>query len=117
MQTLMVGVLASIMVVYKGILFSLDCGLRPCVFESDSFMAVKHISCGNFLNANFGSLLEDIANLKKQNCEMEVKAVPKAVNRVAQNLARIGMDCVEDKFWMESFPDSVRNVMDTDLLI
>ncbi|KAI9200299.1 hypothetical protein LWI28_005649 [Acer negundo] len=47
----------------------------------------------------------------------KVKAIPKAANCVTENLARIGMDCVEDNFWMESFSDSVRNVLAIDLLI
>ncbi|KAK2645056.1 hypothetical protein Ddye_020251 [Dipteronia dyeriana] len=37
---------ADIMAVYKGVLFSLDCGLNPCVFESDMAVVVANILKG-----------------------------------------------------------------------
>ncbi|KAK1570992.1 hypothetical protein Q3G72_010244 [Acer saccharum] len=88
------GKVAGIMAVYMGIFFSLDCGLRPCVFESYCSSAVDCIASDR----------------------MDFKAISKAANRVARRLARIGADYEENKFWMESVPDSIRNLVDADLL-
>ncbi|KAK3232377.1 hypothetical protein Dsin_004258 [Dipteronia sinensis] len=110
------GKVAGIVAMFKGILFSLDCGLRPCVFESDCLSVVDCISSGNFCKANFGHILDNISDLEKNNYRMDFKAISKAANRVARRLARIGTDYEENKFWMESVPDNVRNLVEADLL-
>ncbi|KAK0588980.1 hypothetical protein LWI29_008053 [Acer saccharum] len=110
------GQIVGILALYKGILFNLDCGLKPCVFESDRCVTVEHILSGKFLGANYGNILDDIATLKKHNYGMDFLTITSAANRVAQRLARMGLDCVEDNFWMENFPASVRNLVEADML-
>ncbi|KAK1563227.1 hypothetical protein Q3G72_024386 [Acer saccharum] len=48
--------------------------------------------------ANYGNILEGIASLEKHNYGMKFKVISLAANRVAQRLARMGVDCVEDNF-------------------
>ncbi|KAK2634429.1 hypothetical protein Ddye_029221 [Dipteronia dyeriana] len=52
---------AEIMAIFRGILFSKDCGLNPCLLESDKGVAVERVLNNNFLNASYGSILSDIA--------------------------------------------------------
>ncbi|KAK3199210.1 hypothetical protein Dsin_022625 [Dipteronia sinensis] len=56
------GKVARIMAVYKGILFSLDCGLRPCIFESDCLSVVDCILSGTTRQI-LGHLLDTISDL------------------------------------------------------
>ncbi|KAK4844369.1 hypothetical protein QYF36_019359 [Acer negundo] len=65
------GLAAGIMAVHKGVRFSLDCGLHPCIFESDSCGVVERILNGKYLEGE---------------------------NRAAQSLAKIGLESLDNKY-------------------
>ncbi|KAK2644780.1 hypothetical protein Ddye_019975 [Dipteronia dyeriana] len=71
----------GIMAIY--ILFSKDCGLDPCVLESDKTEAVDHVLNENLLNASYGSILSEIADLRAHTNGMNISAISSLANRVA----------------------------------
>ncbi|KAK3222063.1 hypothetical protein Dsin_009088 [Dipteronia sinensis] len=105
---------AGIMVVYKGILFSLDCDLSPCEFESDKAAAVERILNGKFLGAKFGHILKDIEVLKTHNYGMKFRTTTKTANHTARRLARMGAEDTDDRFWMEEGP-CIRGLVEADM--
>ncbi|KAK2649795.1 hypothetical protein Ddye_017284 [Dipteronia dyeriana] len=107
---------AGIMALYKGLLFSLDYGLKPFVFESDKERALKIIASVRFLGENFGHILKEIVDLKMKYFWMEFMAIPVFVNRVAHFLARFGVNNMDNIFWMEEVPVSIRELVEADVL-
>ncbi|KAK3177527.1 hypothetical protein Dsin_032637 [Dipteronia sinensis] len=98
----------KIMAIFRGILFSKDCGLNPCVLESDKVVAVERVLNKNFLNVSYGSILSDIGKLKSQSKGLNVSAIPSQANRIAQRLAKLALDTLTNSFWMEDIPFCIR---------
>ncbi|KAK3226047.1 hypothetical protein Dsin_005909 [Dipteronia sinensis] len=105
---------AEIMAIFKGILFCKDCGLNPCVLESDKMVAVERVLNNNLRNASFGTILSEIADLRSQFMGLKVSVIPSSANCVAQRLAKLALDTLKNSFWMEGFPECIRGLLEAD---
>ncbi|KAK3185216.1 hypothetical protein Dsin_032502 [Dipteronia sinensis] len=106
---------AAIMAIFRGMLFSKDCGLNPCVLESDNTVAVERVLNNNFLNASFGTILCEIADLRSQLTGMKIIATSSCVNRVAVRLAKLALETLMSTIWMEDYPVCLRDLIDADM--
>ncbi|KAK1557049.1 hypothetical protein Q3G72_023361 [Acer saccharum] len=108
------GVVASIVAVYKGVMFSLDCDLRPCMLESDKTNVMNRILNGGYMLANCGHFLDEIEVLKRNNPGMRFRSTSRVANRVAQWLAKYGLESADNLFWMEDVPGGIRDLVEAD---
>ncbi|KAK0578659.1 hypothetical protein LWI29_013897 [Acer saccharum] len=106
---------AGIMAIFRGISFCNDCGMKPCVLESDKVVAVERVLNNNFLNASCGSILSDIADLRSQVMVLKVCAIPFPANRVANRLAMFALDTSASSFWMEDSPACIRGLIEAEM--
>ncbi|KAK2640891.1 hypothetical protein Ddye_022654 [Dipteronia dyeriana] len=81
------GQVAGTMAVFRGILFSQDYSLEPYVIESDKVRVVDRILNVNSLDTKCGTILVEIADMMALHNGMDIKAIPKMANRLAQGLA------------------------------
>ncbi|KAK3204628.1 hypothetical protein Dsin_018674 [Dipteronia sinensis] len=109
------GQVAGIMAVYRGILFSKDCGLEPCVMVSDKVGAVGRILKANPLDSKCGAILVEIANMLALCNGMTITAIPNLANRVAQGLATHALNITGVAFWMEDLPGCIRCLLEADM--
>ncbi|KAK0603540.1 hypothetical protein LWI29_006065 [Acer saccharum] len=77
------SIVAEIMTIFKGILFSKDCGLAHCVLESNKAGAIARVPNNNLQNASYGSIISDTADLRSQSIGLSICAIPCSANRVA----------------------------------
>ncbi|KAK4857640.1 hypothetical protein QYF36_003884 [Acer negundo] len=108
------GFVAGIMVVHKGIMFSLDCGLRPCIFQFDKTNVMNRIVSGGHRLSNYGHILDEIEVLKRDNPSMKFRSTSKVANRVAQWLAKYGLESTNNMFWMEDVPSGIRDLVEAE---
>ncbi|KAK0576293.1 hypothetical protein LWI29_015029 [Acer saccharum] len=108
------SLVVGIMAIFRGILFSKDYGLAPCVLEPDKVEAVDRVLNNNLLNASHGSILSKIADLSSQINGMNISAISTSANRVAQKLAKNALDTSKNTFWVEDFPNCIRGLVETD---
>ncbi|KAK0593300.1 hypothetical protein LWI29_034527 [Acer saccharum] len=106
---------AEIMAIGRAIVFSRDCGLFPCVLESDAEVVVKWILNGSHLDSAVDAILEDIAVLRKECGDLKVVFTPRRANLVAHVLARQALKNVDDFFWLEEFPYCVASAVQADM--
>ncbi|KAK2665101.1 hypothetical protein Ddye_003675 [Dipteronia dyeriana] len=108
------SIVAGIVAMFKGVLFSLDCGLQQCIYESNKTLVVNRISDGELRFASYGHILDEINMLKKNNSGMSFRATIKAANRATHWLPKLGRDSSCNKFWMEDMPRGIRNLVKAD---
>ncbi|KAI9195223.1 hypothetical protein LWI28_012866 [Acer negundo] len=102
------------MAIFKGILFSKDCGLAPYVLESNKAEAIARVLNNKFRNARYGTIISDIANLRSRSIDLSFCAIPCSANRVARKLAKHALDISKDSYWMEDFPFCIRGLVESD---
>ena len=100
--------MTKIMAILKGLIFSRDCGLAPCMLESDASVVVKWISEGSHLDSPSVNLLAEVSSLISSLNVIYVNHVPRVANSVAHDLAKNALKVVEDLFWIEEVPSCVR---------
>ncbi|KAK4852042.1 hypothetical protein QYF36_020580 [Acer negundo] len=108
------GVVASIIAVYKGIMFSLDCGLRPCIFESDKTNVINRIVNKGHRLSNYGHILDEIEVLKRDNPSTKFRSTSKVANRVAQWLTKYGLESADNMFLMEDVLGGIRDLVEVE---
>ncbi|KAK4833559.1 hypothetical protein QYF36_007234 [Acer negundo] len=106
------GVVAGIMAVYRGFMFSLDCGLRPCIFKFDKTNVINRIVNGGHMLASYGHILEEIEVLKRNNPGTRFNSTSRVVNSVAQWLAKYGLESADNVFWMEDIPSGIKDLVE-----
>ncbi|KAK3211791.1 hypothetical protein Dsin_016497 [Dipteronia sinensis] len=106
---------AAIMAILRGILFSKDCGLNPCVVESDNTVAVERVLSNNFLNASFGTILCEIADQRSQLTGMKIITTYSCVNRAAARLAKLALETLTSTAWMEDYPVCLKDLIEADM--
>ncbi|KAK3189096.1 hypothetical protein Dsin_028657 [Dipteronia sinensis] len=106
---------AAIMAIFRGMLFSKDCGLIPGVLESDNTVAMERVLDNNFLNASFCTILYEIADLRSQLMGMKIIATTSCVNRVAIRLAKLALETLTSTVWMGDYPVGLRDLIDADM--
>ncbi|KAK1562324.1 hypothetical protein Q3G72_010146 [Acer saccharum] len=90
------SIVAEIMAISKGILFGKDCGLAPCVLESNKAEAIDRVLNNKFRNASYGYIISDITDLQSEFNGLSICAIPRSANRVAQKLAKYALDISKD---------------------
>ncbi|KAK3211757.1 hypothetical protein Dsin_016463 [Dipteronia sinensis] len=106
---------AETMAIYRGLIFSRDCGLFPCVIESDAAAVVKWINENSHRDSISGNILAEISALVSSLHVISVSHIPRLANNVAHGLAKSALMVVEDRFWMEEFPPCVRRAVQLDM--
>ena len=109
------ALVAETMTIGRAIIFSRDCGMFPCILESDVAVVVNWILEGSHLNSVVGPLLEDIAGLRNLCGGLCVQFAPRSANKVAHVLAKQALKNVEDFFWLEEFPLCAAHVIQADM--
>ena len=84
-----------------------DSGLVPCRIDSDAEVVVGWITSQVCLCSDVGSIISDICVLLKYMHCNSVNFDPRKANQIAHVLAKNGLSCVEDMFWLEDFPPCV----------
>ena len=107
-------ILAEIMAIYRGLIFSRDCSLQLCVLESDAAVVVKWINENTHWDSVGGNILGEISSLIINLQILEVNHVPRLANFVAHGLARYALTIDDHRYWMEDFPPCVRRVVQLD---
>ncbi|KAK0598210.1 hypothetical protein LWI29_032563 [Acer saccharum] len=105
---------AKTMAVYRGLIFSRDCGLTPCCLEIDSEKVVKRIVDGGCLDANSGAILASIASLMEGSRLSSITHIHKEANRVALELAKNALCIDEDLFWLEDVPWCISSLIEAE---
>ncbi|KAK3189610.1 hypothetical protein Dsin_029171 [Dipteronia sinensis] len=106
---------AETMAIYRGFIFSRDCGLFPCVIESDAAIVVKWINKDGHRDSISGNILAEISALVSGLHVNPVSHIPRLANNVTHGLAKFALMVVEDRFWMEEFPPCVRRAVQLDM--
>jgi ribonuclease HI len=106
--------MAEILAIRRGLVFSRECGLAPCVLESDAAVAVRWVTEGSHLESANGLILSEIASLVSSLSVISVSHVPRVANTVAYGLAKFALTNDDDLFWMEDFPPCVRREVQLD---
>ncbi|KAI9200372.1 hypothetical protein LWI28_006673 [Acer negundo] len=88
----------EIMAIYRGLVFSRDCGLAPCRLELDVSIVVKWINVGNHLDSLSGNVLAEISTLISSLNVIYVSHVPRLTNNVTHGLAKNALKVVDDLF-------------------
>ncbi|KAK0602442.1 hypothetical protein LWI29_033421 [Acer saccharum] len=107
--------MAETMAIYRGLLFSRDCGLGPCHLESDAVVIVKRINEGSHLDSESEGILAEISSRLSNLKVRSVNHVPRLANCVAHGLAKFALKVVDDLFWMEDYPPCVRKAVLLDM--
>ncbi|KAK1586288.1 hypothetical protein Q3G72_000856 [Acer saccharum] len=92
---------SKIIVIVRSIQFALDCGMEPCVFETDEATIVKWIKEGSHRSSDYGVLLEDISSLRRMLKMVNFSHTRGSDNVVARGSAKHALDITLDTFWME----------------
>ncbi|KAK0583366.1 hypothetical protein LWI29_036220 [Acer saccharum] len=98
----------------RGLRLVLDTCLFPCVLDSDAEVVVRWINSGKLLNSEIGVIIMDIQNLLLQARCVLINFSPRKANQIAHVLAKNGLSCVEDMFWLEEFPPCVGYLVSTE---
>ncbi|KAK1569181.1 hypothetical protein Q3G72_033574 [Acer saccharum] len=83
---------AYVMAIQRSVQFGVECGLNPCLIESDEALVVKWINLGSLRDSEFGSILLDIEYRHDKNYSL----------------------CAEDRFWMEDYPACIRRIIESE---
>ncbi|KAK0606221.1 hypothetical protein LWI29_035318 [Acer saccharum] len=105
---------AGIMAILRGILFSKDCGLSPCVLEFDKKsrrVVVERVLNRNLRNASYGSMLYEIDELISHSFGLTTSAIPISAKRAAHRLANFTLESVRNNYWMEDYPFCIRDLV------
>ncbi|KAK0602913.1 hypothetical protein LWI29_038208 [Acer saccharum] len=105
---------AKSMAFARSIQFVLYCGLEPCIFEADDATIVKWIKDGSHRTSEYGLLLEDISNLSMKLRMVNFDYVPRCANVVAKGLAKHALEINSDIYWMEEFPEYIKDLVKAD---
>ena len=71
------AIMAETLAIYKALVFSKDCGLFPCMLESDAAVVVSRINVGSHLDSSSGIILSKIATLISVLSVRSVSHVPR----------------------------------------
>ncbi|KAK4847783.1 hypothetical protein QYF36_005884 [Acer negundo] len=74
---------------------------------------VERILNGKYWEAKFGHFLQEIAFLRVQNLDMKFLVISKGANWAVQSLARIGLESLDNKYWMEEVPTCISDLVAT----
>ena len=95
--------MAELLAIRSGLIFARDSGLKICILESDSSLAVRAIHDGSSSGPG-GAIINDIQCLLKSGGDCLCQFVFREANMVAHVLAKHGLSVTSDLFWLEDFP-------------
>ncbi|KAK1563598.1 hypothetical protein Q3G72_029843 [Acer saccharum] len=82
--------------------------------ETDEATVVKWIKVDFNLDSDYGTLVSDIDCLIDKENEATVCVISKSANKVANGLAEKATRIDENAYWMEEFPECIREEVETD---
>ncbi|KAK3192992.1 hypothetical protein Dsin_024302 [Dipteronia sinensis] len=106
---------AKLVAIRKCLIFCVDCGLTPCVIESDEATVVKWINDEDIRNSDCGIILSDISTMISNLHGVTVRHVRKRFNKAAHAQAKNALGISEDAFWMEEYPDCISKEVEADM--
>ncbi|KAK1591591.1 hypothetical protein Q3G72_010033 [Acer saccharum] len=92
------------MAVLRGIRFALVSGLVPFVIETDALNVGRFIRSGRPLDADVGSVINEILVVLDDCSNPSILFASRKVNSVAHRLAKMALSIDEDMFWLEFVP-------------
>ncbi|KAK3226550.1 hypothetical protein Dsin_006412 [Dipteronia sinensis] len=99
--------MTEIKAIYRGHIFSKDCGIVLCMIEFNAEVTVNWINDGSHLDSACGVVLEDMSLLISNLGVVSIKHVSRVANGVAHELAKLALTKDDDLFWLEDYPPSV----------
>ena len=102
---------ANVMAIQRSLQFGIECGLLSTTLESEEEAVIKWINLGLHRDTDYGFILADIDNLKADIGGIRFSHIPPLANKAAMSLAENAMSIVEDRFWMEDYPDSIGRII------
>ncbi|KAK3230415.1 hypothetical protein Dsin_002296 [Dipteronia sinensis] len=102
---------AEALAISRGLQLAIDTGLHPCRIASDAKIVVDWINSGEVLCSEIGNVIADISTLLENEHCVSINFVSRKVNQVAHVLAKNGLVCAEDLFWLEEFPSCVGSLV------
>ncbi|KAK3211391.1 hypothetical protein Dsin_016097 [Dipteronia sinensis] len=106
---------AKLVAIQKCLHFGINCGLSPCIIESDEASVVKWINDGDMGNSVCDTLLSDISSTISNLNGVTFGYVHKRFNKVAQALAKNALGISENAYWMENYPGCISKEIDADM--
>lgn len=104
-------VLAKVLSVLRGMRFARETGLWPCLVETDAQVEVKLVNFNTILLSDVGIYIRDIHSLFDVLNSCPGQFVPRKANMASHSLAKFGLSCVSNCFWMEDYPPGVVHVV------
>ena len=89
---------AEAIAILRGMQFSKDCDLSPCIVESDVEVVIRWINERSHLDSSYGDILNDIHILSAEMGSLCFVFSPRLANGVAHILAKNALLILEDKF-------------------
>ena len=106
---------AKSIAILRGIQFNIDCGLFPCVFESDAKVVVRWINEKSHMDSTYGGVLEDIIYASTEMNDVRFGFIHRQGNQVAHLLANNALFLRENRYWMEEFPSCISVSVQADM--
>ncbi|KAK3195373.1 hypothetical protein Dsin_026683 [Dipteronia sinensis] len=106
---------AKLVAVQKCLHFGMDCGLIPCMIESDEASVAKWINDGDNGNYECDTLISDISSTSSNLNGVTFGHIHKRFNKVAQTLAKNALGISEDAYWKEDYPGSISKKIEANM--
>ncbi|KAK2662822.1 hypothetical protein Ddye_001396 [Dipteronia dyeriana] len=100
---------AEAVAILRGLQCVINCGLYPTMLENDAKWVVDLINSGNETQDEIGAIIEDIVALSNQ-FNIPISFVPRAANKSAHALAKVGLRSCNDQVWYEEVPPWLESV-------
>ncbi|KAL5740096.1 hypothetical protein ACOSP7_028979 [Xanthoceras sorbifolium] len=88
----------------RGLELALEAGFSRILVESDSSTLVKAVNSVTFPLSKVGNIIMDIVSLIRNLGVLSVIFVPRKANRIADALAKFGINLFSESIWLEDVP-------------
>ncbi|KAK3229618.1 hypothetical protein Dsin_001499 [Dipteronia sinensis] len=96
-----------------------DIGYYKVNCSAEAGLGGKRIGIGIVIRNCAGDVMASCAQFggnRRFEKAQTMRWILRPSQRPSQRLARIGVDCMDDKFWMEEVPASIRDLVEADML-
>ncbi len=99
----------------KAVEFCKNRGLDRIMVEGDSIQVVQSINKPGLNWGKYGHIVADIHEVLRFFREWKVCHTPRDANSAAHTLAKEGIQVVADRFWLDCYPNSIREIVLSEL--